>query len=604
MILHCAPPYEPYIANAAVGYLKGFLQAKGISVRNVYWNVILFDDITALQNVMGKYSIISNFSLNYTAAFYVGRHLLMDYAHTHETVLDAIFSSLLSEKEISEIINKFRDKIDQYIHTHQLHKTDLAGFTTKTHQWMMNYYIITRLKEMNPSIAAVIGGLFNSAQARTFLKVFPQVDYAVWGEGEYPLYNLVRAVTGEVPLEDVSNLAYRSSNRVSTTGTGEPFPLDEHPFADHHDYFEALTEAHVQMPTLIPLQGSRGCPWNKCKFCVVNEEYTYRTRSPEAIVKELEYQYTTHNVDHFVFVDSDIAGSKKRFLNLLNLLVHLSEKRGKPYHLYAETSPLFIDAETAECMERASFDLIQMGFEAATDGLLQKMGKQHQFAHNIQALKYGRKHHLDIKGNVMGGIPTETSEDVLESCKNLKFLRFLLKGYPILPNIFSLYGGSAFYRDMSEEDLKNWRENPLWAEISCLDLIPEEDRFSFCGFMKNSCTNYVLWSTFEKLLRFYAEKNSTYTWTDYKNYSVIEETGAKKSTYTLDRDETDILIYCDSVRTLSDVQLMFPHLDEKLPLILNTLKEVGLLYCDKDMHTIVSVVEACKRESMHQEVLS
>jgi radical SAM superfamily enzyme YgiQ (UPF0313 family) len=594
MILHCAPPYEPYIPNAAVGYLKGFLRAKNIPVKNVYWNIILFDEITALQTVMGKHSIISNFSLNYTAAFYVGRHLLKKDAHAHETPLDAIFSSLLTKEEISEIINGFRDTIDQYIRVHKLHKTDIAGFTMKTHQWLMNYYIITRLKEMNPDITIVIGGAFNSEQARSFLKVFPLVDYAVWGEGEYPLYYLARAVTGEIPFKDVPHLVLRDKTLVSTTAPVEPCHPDEYPFADHADYFEALPQLPVKMPTLIPIWGSRGCPWNKCRFCVVNEEYTYCTRAPENIVKELEYQYTIHNIDHFVFLDSDFAGNKKRFQHLLRLLNTLSEKRGSPYHLYAETSPLFIDAETADAMERASFDLIQMGFEAATDALLKKMGKRHRFAHSIQALKFGGQHHIDIKGNVMGGIPTETREDVLESCKNLKFLRFLLKGYPVLPNMFSLYKGSAFYKEMSDKEKKNWREDPLWAEIAPLGLIPEEDRFTFFGFFPTSRTNYVLWNTFERLLRFYAQKDSSYQWVAHKDYSVITETGAKTRTYTLDRDETAVLVYCDAVRTLSDVQTQMHNTDELLA-ILYRLKELGLLYYDNDFTTIISVVEAAKK---------
>jgi anaerobic magnesium-protoporphyrin IX monomethyl ester cyclase len=594
MILHCTPPYDPYIPNAAIGYLKGSLQAKGIPVKNVYWNVILFKEITALQNVMGKYPIISNFSLNYTTAFYIGRHLLMGNAHSGKTPLDVIFSSLLLKEEISEIYNEFKDKIDHYIKLHNLHKTDLAGFTLKTHQWVMNYYIITRLKEINPDITVVIGGLSNSADAHTFLKVFPLVDFAIWGEGEYPLYSLVKAIAGEIPLEDVPHVAYRSDGITSTTAAVEPCSLDEYSFADHSDYFEALTQVDVQMPTLIPVRGSIGCLWNKCKFCVVNEEYTYRTRSPESIVQELEYQYTTHDIDHFVFVDSDLAGDKKRFRILLNMLANLSKKRGKPYHLYAETSPIFINAETARIMERISFDLIQVGFEAATDALLKKMQKRHRFAHNIQALKFGGQHNIDIKGNVMGGIPTETREDILESCKNLKFLRFLLKDYPVLPNIFSLYKGSAFYNEILELEKKNWKESPLWAEISPLNLIPEEDRFTFFGFLKNDRSNYVLWKTFEKLLRFYAQKNSSYQWVEYADYSVIKETGVKTGTYTLNRDETDVLVYCDSVRSLSDIKKQIHLPEHDLLDILHRLNELGLLYHDKNFDTIISVVEAAK----------
>ena len=43
--LHCAPPYRFDVPNAALGYLKGFLEARNIHVKNVYWNVILTPEI-------------------------------------------------------------------------------------------------------------------------------------------------------------------------------------------------------------------------------------------------------------------------------------------------------------------------------------------------------------------------------------------------------------------------------------------------------------------------------------------------------------------------------------------------------------------------------
>jgi radical SAM superfamily enzyme YgiQ (UPF0313 family) len=510
--------------------------------------------------------------------------------------LDTVVSSFFTEEETTALITSIKDKIDQYITKNNLHNASRAGFTMKTHQSIMSAYVISRLKSMNPDIDIVIGGITNEYQAHLFMRVFPLVDYAIWGEGEYPLWYLVEALKEGTPVHDVPNVVYREDG-TTVTGTSAHFdyPLDSYPFADHTDFFEMIEpipETHV----LIPVWGSRSCPWNKCKFCVVNEEYCYRTRSPENIVKEIEYQSEKHKRGTFVFVDSDVAGNRKRFKTLLTLLKESSQNRGEPYHLCVELSPVFIDAETMNMMERVSVDLIQIGFEAVTDPLLKKMQKRHEFAYNIQTLKVRSQHNIDIKGNIITGIPTETREDVLESCYNLRFLRFYFQGYPALPNAFALYKGSAFYEEMSEAERTSWSEEPLWEEIGVTAVIPEPDRFEFFGFLTKNSRHYLLWDSFERLLRIYTQKNSSYEWKEYGDRSIFEEHGIRTFKCVLDRTQTDLLIFCDSVKTLAEVKTAFPHIPENtLVKQLFQLKDAGLLYCDKDCSVMISVVEADKR---------
>ena len=105
----------------------------------------------------------------------------------------------------------------------------------------------------------------------------------------------------------------------------------------------------------------------------------------------------------------------------------------------------------------------------------------------------------------------------------------------------------------------------------------------------------MLWNTFERLLRLYAQKNSSYQWIGYKDYSVIKETGVKTRTHTLDRDETAVLVYCDAVRTLADIQTQMQVNTDELLAIVHRLKGLGLLYYDNDFTTIISVVEAAKK---------
>jgi radical SAM superfamily enzyme YgiQ (UPF0313 family) len=607
MILHCSPPYRFDIPNAALGYLKGFLEDRGIRVTNVYWNVVLYREINTVREQMSRYQpTLLNFDIMYVITTYISKYLLAeklkDKIKNTKTPFDIFFSSLLTREEISSLLASIKDKVDWYILENDLHKTPVAGFTFRTHQWLIGYYVILRLKELNPDIKIVIGGIADEAQGRTFMKVFCQADFAIYGEGEFPLFYLYRALQDDTPLRDVPQLLYRKGDTVEATSKMNDNPgLDLYPFADHSDYFDALQKFVTSpAPVQIPLWGSRACPWNKCKFCSDSEESPYRVRSPEHVVKEIEYQFTKHNIENFFFVDSDIAGNKKRFQALLELLLQASAQRGEPYNFFGEISPVFLHSETVSTMKLASFNLIQVGFEAVTDSLLEKMQKRQRFAHNIQALKLGSGHQLKIGSlNILRGIPGETEEDILESCNNVKFLRFYLNEYPLVPTHFVLYRGSPFYNEMTHEERAAWDANRFWLEIQNTGIIPESDRFDFFGFYRQRPQSN-LWNDFEILLKFYAEQNCSYLWIEYEDSSCIEERGIRTIRYTLDRDETDVLVFCDQVRTFSEVKEQFSHIPEKdlLP-ILKTLKEAAFLYYDKDMRTIVSVLDASRKKSVH-----
>ena len=603
MILHCTLPYRQDIPNPALGYLKGFLQDRGITVRNVYWNIVLARIVLDFHRRLEKSCADTGLSSISGITFFLSKHLLKKGPkESRKTTLDLLYSSVFTREELSEMVSSLRIQVDQYIQQNNLHEAPLSGFTLKTYQWPVSYYIINKLKEMNPDTRIVVGGISSEDQARAFMRVFDKADFAIWGEGEYPLFHLFEALQGSGDLDKVPNLVYREgTGTTSTKVPNECADLDAYPFADHTDYFATFGRfMAVQMPLLIPIWGSRACPWNKCKFCILNEEYQYRVRSPENIVEEIEFQVEKHKTDNIIFVDTELPGNKKRFKTLLNLLLKSSADRNRPYHFFAEVSPIFVDAETASLMRRATFESIQVGFEAVTDGLLEKMRKRHRFAHNIQALKLGNQHDLKITGlNIIREIPPETDGDISESCTNVRFLRFLLKKYTLSPTFLVLFKGSPFYEEMPENEREEWTKDPFWEEANSLNLIPESDRFEFFGFCMENPTHFYGWDTFEKVLSSYVRQNRSYTWTEYPSSSFLEERGPRVYRYTLDRDETDILIFCDVIRRLSEVKAKFPHLrEDDLYRIMSSLNNAGMLYYDKDFNTIISVLEAVKRKSI------
>jgi radical SAM superfamily enzyme YgiQ (UPF0313 family) len=601
MILHCAPPYWHTMPNAALGYLKGVLQEQGVPVKNVYWNTILHKKISSVQKVLANFPRAGGSFPSEAIIFFLCKKLLR--ISSENTILDLLFSSSYTEEGVNTLLQSLREDVDQYLYKNSLDREPLHGFTMKTYQWLMGVYLISRLKELNPDTRIIIGGLTDSEQARTFLKVIPQADYAIWGEGEDPLCLLAKASEEGTSLRTVPSLVYREHSEIlSTSPLKDPHPLDSYPFADHSDYFTLLRKVDpFNKSVVLPIRGSRGCPWNKCRFCVLNEEYVYRVRSPENIVREMEYQSKRHRVDNIQFTDSDVAGNRKRFISFLTAIIDSMKQREKPYYICAEVSPLFIDPETANYMKRAGFCEVQAGFEAVTDQLLKKMQKRQKMVDNIQALKAAHRYDLPLYSlNVIRGIPTETAADVRESCSALPFFRFFLGVYRLEPTILLLLKGSSFYDSMSEQQREEWKSDLLWQEIASTHLIPEGDRFEFFSFQRDSFQHHALWNIFEYLLRFYTEQNYTYQWFRTEEGSLLEEKGFSQVTHVLTGDETDILVFCDGSRSYDEIKKEFSHLTEReLQSVIRQLTEKKLLYSDEE-GTCISVVEKREMNPLNQ----
>ena len=227
------------------------------------------------------------------------------------------------------------------------------------------------------------------------------------------------------------------------------------------------------------------------------------------------------------------------------------------------------------------------------------MRKRQTLAHNIQALKSAQQCGLSLVGlNIIRGIPPETEEDVKESCENVKFLRFLLHSSSIESTIFMLLKGSPFYKELSEKERKEWDQDPLWREIAPTHLVAEEDRFEFFNFYRKTFHNYHVWETFWHLMLLYGKQNSSYTWVETPHGSLVEEKGRKLMIYELNQTETDILVFCDTIRSFSEIQKEVSLPEDELRTTLSNLNDYALLYVDTDS-TCISILDAAQKKSTH-----
>ena len=91
----------------------------------------------------------------------------------------------------------------------------------------------------------------------------------------------------------------------------------------------------------------------------------------------------------------------------------------------------------------------------------------------------------------------------------------------------------------------------------------------------------------------YGKQNSSYTWTKTPTGSLVEEKGKKLMIYELNQIETDVLVFCDTIKSFSEVQEEFSLPEAELLTILSKLNNNALLYSDTDGNCI-SILDATK----------
>ena len=163
---------------------------------------------------------------------------------------------------------------------------------------------------------------------------FDCYDYATWGEYELPLLYLLDTLSNSYSIEECPNIVYRDTYGkpcYSKKRITEHINMNDAPFADFSDYMEPsdIPIQHI----IFPLEGVRGCHWNKCSFCYMNDGYKFRRKKPERIAEEVKYYIDKYGAEFFYFTTkADQAHSDIQYPNNC-FLVFGKETKGLPEEL-------------------------------------------------------------------------------------------------------------------------------------------------------------------------------------------------------------------------------------------------------------------------------
>ncbi len=342
-----------------------------------------------IKTVKENYGIFPSLSLLYVAGILekAGCEVLFIDAHAEELTIDETVARL---KRFSP---------------------DYVGYTITTYLFFQTMDWIKAIKDLVP-VPTIVGGVHLSIYPRETLG-YDAVDYAVTGEAEHALPELLAALTSGNDLSAVRGVAFRKPNgEIIVTPKAPDCDVNEAPFParqliDNSLYYSFISK-YKNFSCFIT---SRGCPY-KCIFCEQGSK-PFRARSPNNVVDELELCHHEYGIREFDFFDSSFTIRKDRVIAICDEI----KRRKLDIVWAARTRVDCITEDVLKAMRSAGCSRIYYGIESGNREILATLKKSTSLDMYRDVISRTRANGIHTFGYFMVGNPYETEATVRQTIR-------------------------------------------------------------------------------------------------------------------------------------------------------------------------------------------
>ena len=304
----------------------------------------------------------------------------------------------------------------------EVEKPDVVGTTAFTAEIVDALKVLKLAKEVNPGIITVIGNVHPTYCYEEILTTPGNpVDYIVMGEGEQTIVELMDCLSvGSDPVK-VRSIAFSRNGDVTVTPP-RPFiqDLDSLPMAWDLVDWPIYTYKPMEGSVLAITSTSRGCS-QKCSFCSQQLFWkrTWRGRSAENVVAELEYLRDTYGVNVVMFADETPTLDGKRWERILDLLI---ERRvGTKILMETRVDDIIRDEDIMWKYKEALIDHIYVGVEATTQATLDIFNKNIKVEDSKRALDLINAQDIVSETSFVLGMPDDTVDSIRNTVELARF---------------------------------------------------------------------------------------------------------------------------------------------------------------------------------------
>lgn len=272
--------------------------------------------------------------------------------------------------------------------------------------------VLELARRLNPSVKTIMGGVHATFMYDELFGLSDALDYVVCGEGEVTLAELLSASSEGRDLGSIPGLAFKKDGVVVRTEKRMHIAdLDSLPLAwdllDWSDY----TYFILPGSRLGAIDTSRGCD-KECTFCSQQKfwDRTWRARTPESIVAEMETLKREYAVDVVLFTDDYPTPDRERWEKMLDLLIE--RKVGIYILMETRAADIIRDKDILHKYREAGIIHIYVGTEATSQEGLDYIKKDLSIEESIEALDLLREAGIITETSMILGLPDETIEKV------------------------------------------------------------------------------------------------------------------------------------------------------------------------------------------------
>ncbi|KAF0220994.1 MAG: anaerobic magnesium-protoporphyrin IX monomethyl ester [Geobacteraceae bacterium] len=268
-------------------------------------------------------------------------------------------------------------------------------------------------KEINPGVVTVLGNVHATFCYEEILKAdHDAVDYIVRGEGEVTLPTLLNCLKAGDDPQNVPGLAYYRDGTVSATPKA-PFihDLDSLPTAWDLVEWPIYSYRAKNNARLAIVSSSRGCQ-QKCSFCSQQLFWaqTWRARSPENFITELEMLNQKYGVEVAMLADEIPTFDRERWERILDLMI---ERRvGVKLLMETRVDDILRDADIMDKYRRAGVEHIYVGVEAGSQETLDLFKKDTLVEQSKAAIDLINNADIVSETSFVLGMPEDTPESI------------------------------------------------------------------------------------------------------------------------------------------------------------------------------------------------
>lgn len=278
---------------------------------------------------------------------------------------------------------------------------------------------IRAIKEHAPDTRTLMGGVHVSAlPERTLSEEKP--DFACEGEGMNTIPDLIRLLKSDDTdgLGKVAGLWYRNNGHVCSNPTApllkelppmawDLLPMDRYRAHNWHCFGGLDRQPYGLIYTTL------GCPY-KCSFCCINAPFggsSYRMRSPQAVVEEIDLLVDKYGVKSIKFVDEMFVLNYRHVEAICDLLI----ERDYGLNIWAYARVDTVKPYILEKLKKAGINWLALGIESASqhvrDGVVKMTGVE-DIKNTVEMIQDSG---IYIIGNYIFGLPDDTMESMQET---------------------------------------------------------------------------------------------------------------------------------------------------------------------------------------------